>query len=78
MATVLSDGSDALLVPPGDPGAVVHAIDRLARDRGLRARLGAAGRRTAERNGSWDVRASTLIEALRARGLLARTRGAPG
>jgi len=33
-----------LLVPPGDPTALATALVRLARDPGLRARLGAAGR----------------------------------
>ena len=33
-----------LLVPPGDPTALAAALVRLARDPGLRARLGAAGR----------------------------------
>jgi glycosyltransferase involved in cell wall biosynthesis len=70
MASVLSDGSDALLVHPGDPGAVVDALELLARDPALRLRIGREGRRTAERAGSWEARASTLLAALEARGLL--------
>jgi glycosyltransferase involved in cell wall biosynthesis len=37
---VLEDGVDALLVPPGDPGALVDAMKRLASDPELRERLG--------------------------------------
>ena len=37
---VLEDGVDALLVPPGDPGALADAMKRLASDPELRARLG--------------------------------------
>lgn len=46
---IVTDGADALAVPPGDAEALASAIARLARDAGLRARLGAAGRATAER-----------------------------
>jgi glycosyltransferase involved in cell wall biosynthesis len=41
--TVL-DGRTGLLVPPARPAELADAIERLARDPGLRARLGAAGR----------------------------------
>ena len=37
---VLEDGVDALLVPPGDPGALVDAMKRLASDPELREQLG--------------------------------------
>ncbi|MCW3004442.1 MAG: glycosyl transferase group 1 [Conexibacter sp.] len=45
---VLEDGVNSLRVPPEDPVALRTAIERLWNDRELCARLGAAGRRTAE------------------------------
>ncbi|MGH2687474.1 MAG: glycosyltransferase, partial [Actinomycetota bacterium] len=45
---VVTDGVDGLLVPPADPRALAAAVVRLARSPELRARLGAAGRRTVE------------------------------
>lgn len=43
---LLENGRDALLVPPGDPGALAAAVRRLASDRGLAAELGRRGRAT--------------------------------
>ncbi|MCC6173799.1 MAG: glycosyltransferase family 4 protein [Chloroflexi bacterium] len=60
---VLVDGDTALLVPPGDPGALAAAIRRLMVSPGLADRL----RRTAfeqVRDYSWDARAARIIEAL--------------
>ena len=48
-AEIVEDGVDALATPPGDAGALAAAIDRLAGDGALRARLGAAARAAAER-----------------------------
>ena len=39
---------NALIVPVGDAAALAHAIERLARDDGLRQRFGAAGRSVVE------------------------------
>jgi glycosyltransferase involved in cell wall biosynthesis len=41
---VVADGVNGILVPPRSPEAIAAAIERLARDPALRARLGAAGR----------------------------------
>ncbi|HKP05457.1 MAG TPA: glycosyltransferase [Chthoniobacterales bacterium] len=46
----LRDGSNGLLVPPNDPTALAHAIERLVTDGELLNRIGAAGLRTFRRH----------------------------
>jgi len=45
---ILTDGHDALIVPPGDPDGLANAISRLLNDRSLASRLGEQGRALAE------------------------------
>ncbi|GAA2826434.1 hypothetical protein GCM10010441_58670 [Kitasatospora paracochleata] len=70
MPEVLDDGEQGFLVPPGDPAALAAAFGRLAADRGLRERLGAAAR---ERSKGFDVAgAQRSVEQVYARVLLQR------
>jgi L-malate glycosyltransferase len=41
---VITDGVDGLVIPPGDPPALVDALERLVGDPGLRAELGRAAK----------------------------------
>jgi glycosyltransferase involved in cell wall biosynthesis len=50
---LVADGTEALLVAPGDAPATAAALTRLAGDVGLRRRLAAAGRRAAEERFGW-------------------------
>jgi glycosyltransferase involved in cell wall biosynthesis len=52
---LLVDGESALLVEPGDPGALAAAVRRLAADRELAGRLSRGGRRAYEAHASEDV-----------------------
>ena len=62
---LLTGGTDALLVPPGDAGALAAAVRSLASDTALAARLAEAGRATYENRASEEVlgtRWRTLLE----------------
>ena len=63
---LLTDGTDALLVAPGDAAALAAAIRRLAADSDFAAALGAAGRAT------YAARASEPVLGARWRALLER------
>ena len=52
---LLTDGADAILVPPGDPAALAGAVRRLAADDALAERMAHAGRETFETHASEDV-----------------------
>jgi glycosyltransferase involved in cell wall biosynthesis len=56
----VEDGVTGLLVPPGDVAALRAALERLLGDSALRARLGAAGRETAQRGYSFHAAAAAL------------------
>jgi alpha-maltose-1-phosphate synthase len=71
--TELVDERTAVLVPPGDPGALAGAVAALAADRRRLARLGRAGRELAEQN-TWGHRAR---EVLREAGAAAGTAPRP-
>ena len=62
---LLVDGENALLIPPGAPGAAAAAVDRL-REPALAARLGAAARALAATL-TWDARAEKIEAFLKAR-----------
>jgi glycosyltransferase involved in cell wall biosynthesis len=64
---LLTDGTSALLVPPGDPEALAAAVRRLAGDRGLTGRLAAGGLAAYRERASEDVlgqRWRALLERL--------------
>ena len=68
----VEDGETGLLVPPGDARALAEVLARILRDRPLRDRMGAAGRRRAVER----FEASTSLDAyLRLYGEVGRVRG---
>ncbi len=60
---VIVDEVTGLLVPPGDPAALAAAVLRLLRDRGLAARLAAAGRRRVEERFTVDAMVEGTLAA---------------
>jgi glycosyltransferase involved in cell wall biosynthesis len=56
------DGDAALLVPPGDAGALAAAMGRLLDDASLRVRMGAAGRRRILDYYTWEVSARATVD----------------
>jgi glycosyltransferase-like protein len=60
-AEYLEDGRSALLVPPGDAGALAGALGRLAADPDLRRRLAGGGRPLLERF-TWEASAAAHRE----------------
>jgi len=59
---IVADGANGLLVPERDTAALAGALENLARDPGLRERMGAAGRKRVET----DYDLARCTEALRA------------
>lgn len=62
---VLDDGRTALLVPPGDAGALAGALARLVENPALRAALGEAARRAALERHTWREHVRRTVDALR-------------
>jgi glycosyltransferase involved in cell wall biosynthesis len=65
-AEILTDGYDALVVPPSDPQALVVALEKLIDDQSLRMRLGATARLKAETRHSWAAHVARLLERIEA------------
>jgi glycosyltransferase involved in cell wall biosynthesis len=65
---LVRDGETGLLVPPDDAAALADAVERLAADPVLRARLGAQGRVLVERQHDQDRNARRVVELLTAQG----------
>ena len=59
------DGETGLIVDPTDPQALADAVATLARDEGLRRRLGAAGKTWVEKNFLSEINIRLLAEAFR-------------
>jgi glycosyltransferase involved in cell wall biosynthesis len=57
---LIKNGSNGLLVPPGDSAALVRAVESIVADPNLAGRLGAAARETA-RGHSWETEARNLL-----------------
>jgi glycosyltransferase involved in cell wall biosynthesis len=65
VADVIRDDQNGLLVEPWDASALARAIERLALDESLRARLGAAGRQTVTGQYTWRQNAARVFDAMR-------------
>jgi colanic acid/amylovoran biosynthesis glycosyltransferase len=65
---LVEDGRNGLLVPPRDPEALGRALEQLARDPDLAARMGAAGRRKVLSDFSQETSAQQLVSLFAGRG----------
>jgi glycosyltransferase involved in cell wall biosynthesis len=65
LVDAIEDGVSGLLVPPADPSALRAGLERLLGDEGLRARLGDAARREAQRSLSRHATAERLMALYR-------------
>jgi glycosyltransferase involved in cell wall biosynthesis len=64
LAERLTDGVDAIVVPPHDVPALAAALRRLSDDTEERTRIGKAARAAAESGWSWDDQVRRVVEAL--------------
>jgi starch synthase len=65
LGEVIDDGVTGLLVPPGDDGALVDALERLLADEALRRAMGDAGRRRVLERFDARVTTTALLDVLR-------------
>jgi glycosyltransferase involved in cell wall biosynthesis len=63
---VVTDGVSGVLVPPRSPERLAEAICRLLNDAALRARMGAAARRTTEKHFAWQTVGSAYLRCYQA------------
>ena len=64
LCELLSDGVDAMLVPPNDTEALAAALRRLQHDPDARVRIGHAGQQVARSGWSWAHQVRRLLDAL--------------
>jgi glycosyltransferase involved in cell wall biosynthesis len=75
----LTDGVDALIVPPSDDAAILHAVQRLAADRELRTSMARAAGAYAASQMDYPVQAARYLEIARdAIGRVAHAGGSAG
>jgi glycosyltransferase involved in cell wall biosynthesis len=65
IAEVIEDGANGLLVEPGSVDSLAQAIEKLAADKELRGRLGAAARETVIERYTWRHNAERVFEEMR-------------
>jgi glycosyltransferase involved in cell wall biosynthesis len=65
LPNLAEDEREGLLVEPGDVEALTQALLRLASDRDVRARLGAAAKRRALARPTWEASAALFFAAIR-------------
>ena len=64
LSELLSDGVDAMLVPPNDAEALTAALYRLQHDPTRRVRIGHAGQQLARSGWTWGHQVRRLLDAL--------------
>lgn len=63
IASVIMNGENGLLVEPGNPSELAKQIERLAKDEAMRARLGAAARRSVSERYTWKRNAAHVFDS---------------
>jgi glycosyltransferase involved in cell wall biosynthesis len=67
IGSLITDGYNGLLIPPGDSRALTEAIDRLADGASLRSELGKHARETVAGNYTWRHNAARVFDAFEER-----------